>query len=261
QIPVARLNAVATKIASTYLPLSSGDVCGKIVYGIPTLGDEDQAIGRIDYIRNPKHSIFGRYFLDQYANPAVFDGHNLLTTTQPGNLERAQSVTLGDTYTFGPGTLNSAHATFNRRRDDRGPTAIPVNPTLLGVNIVSAVPNFLLLTISNSFSTFCGTCAPGHFNVNSFQVANDVDLIRGKHEFAFGFNLIRVQNNTISGFDENGAFTFNGSRTGLPVADFMTGLVQDFQQTNATPDDLRQWILSVYAQDTFHVSQRLTLNF
>src|SRR5262249_53404557 len=133
--------------------------------------------------------------------------------------------------------------------------------TLLGVNMYSAVPNFLLLTISNTFSTFCGTCAPGHFNVNSFQVANDVDLIRGKHEFAFGFNLIRVQNNTISGFDENGAFTFNGSRTGLPVADFMTGLVQDFQQTNATPDDLRQWILSVYAQDTFHVSQRLTLNF
>ena len=31
-------------------------------------------------------------------------------------------------------------------------------------------------------------------------------------------------------------------------------------QTNATPDDLRQSIMSVYAQDTFHISQRFTLN-
>jgi Carboxypeptidase regulatory-like domain len=260
QIPVSRINPAALKIASSYLPVSS-DPCGKVVYGIPTLGDEDQIIGRIDFVQNSKNTMYGRYFMDQYSNPAVFDGHNVLTTTQPGNLERAQSATAGDTYTFGPGTLNSFHFTFNRRRDDRGPTAIPISPTLFGVNMYNAVPNFLLLTITNAFSTFCGTCAPGHFNVNSFQAADDVDIIRGKHEMAFGFNLIRVQNNTVSGFDENGSFTFNGSRTNLAVADFMTGLVQDFIQTNATPDDLRQWIMSVYAQDTYHVSPKLTLNF
>jgi hypothetical protein len=97
----------------------TNDPCGQITYGIPTLGDEEQIIGRIDYVRSSKQTIFGRYFLDQYKNPAVFDGHNLLTTTQAGNLERAQSVTAGDTYTFGPGTLNSLHLTLNRRRDDR----------------------------------------------------------------------------------------------------------------------------------------------
>jgi hypothetical protein len=237
----------------------SSDPCGKVVYGIPTLGDEDQVIGRVDWIQSSKNTLYGRYFLDDYSNPATFDGHNLLTTTQAGNLERAQSATIGDTYTFGPGTLNSFHFTFNRRRDNRGPTATPINPTLFGVNMYSAVPNFLELTISNAFSTFCGTCAPGHFNVNSFQAADDVDVIRGKHELAFGFNLIRVQNNTISGFEENGLFTFNGSRTNLPVAEFMTGLEQDFQQTNATPDDLRQWIMSVYAQDTYHLSPKITL--
>ena len=84
----------------------------------------------------------------------------------------------------------------------------------------SAVPNFLLLTISNAFTTFCGTCAPGHFNVNSYQVADDVDVVRGRHQIAFGFNLIRIQNNTISGFDENGAFTFNGSFTGTSAGRF-----------------------------------------
>jgi len=261
QIPVGMLNPVAVKTASSYLPISSADQCGKVTYGIPITGDEQQVIGRIDFVKNEKHTIFGRYFIDAFKNPPTYDGKNLLTTTQAGNLEMAQSATIGDNYAFGPGTLNSFHFTFNRRRDDRGPTNIPINPTLLGVNMYSAVPNFLLFTVTGGFSTFCGTCAPGHFNVNAFQVADDVDIIRGRHQMAFGFNLVRVQNNTISGFQENGNFTFNGSRTGIGLADFMLGVPNDFSQTNATPDDIRQWIMSFYAQDTFRISSRFTLNF
>ncbi len=261
QIPLSQLNPVALKIAANYLPYASADRCGKVTYGIPQTGDEDQFIGRVDWVHNTKHTLFGRYFLDAFKNPPTYDGKNLLTTTQAGNLEMAQSGSIGDTYTFGPSTLNSFHLTFNRRRDDRGPTPIPINPTLLGVNMYSAVPNFLLLSVTGGFSTFCGTCAPGHFNVTSYQVADDVDVIRGRHQMAFGFNFVRVQNNTVSGFQENGNFTFNGSRTGLGLADFLTGLPNDFNQTNATPDDLRQSILSVYAQDTFKLSQRFTLNF
>ena len=261
QIPASMLNPVAVKIATSYLPAGSADQCGKVSFGIPITGDENQYIGRMDWVQSDKHTLYGRYFADGFQNPPTYDGKNLLTTTQAGNLELAQSATIGDTYTFGPTTVNSFHFTFNRRRDDRGPTSIPINPTMLGVNMYSAVPNFLLLSITGGFSTFCGTCAPGHFNVTSYQVADDVDVIRGKHQMAFGFNLVRVQNNTISGFDENGSFTFNGSRTNLGLADFMIGLPSDFTQTNATPDDLRQWIMSFYAQDTFKVSRRFTLNY
>jgi hypothetical protein len=261
QIPAQFLNPIAVKFANAYLPVSAADQCGKVTIGIPITGDEQQYIGRVDWVRSDKQSVFGRYFVDAFKNPATYDGKNALTTTQAGNLEMAQSATIGYNYTFGPRTLNSFHATFNRRRDDRGPTDIPINPTLLGINMYSAVPNFLLFGVTGGFNTFCGTCAPGHFNVTSYQVADDVDVIRGRHQLAFGFNLVRVQNNTISGFQENGNFTFNGSRTGLGLADFLLGVPNDFSQTNATPDDLRQWIMSVYAQDTFKFSSRLTLNF
>jgi hypothetical protein len=261
QIPQSLINPVAVTIASKYLPVSSATSCGKVTYGIPVTGDEDQAIGRVDWVQNAKHTLYGRYLFDDYSNPPTFNGTNLLTTTAPGNFERAQSATIGDTYTFGPATLNSFHLSFNRVRDNRGPTDIPISPTSLGSDMYSAVPNFLLLTISNAFSTFCGTCAPGHFDVSSYQAADDVDLVRGRHQMAFGFNLIRIQNDTISGFDENGTFTFNGSFTGSPLADFMIGNVSDFQQTNPTPDDLRQWVMSFYAQDSFRISPRFTLNF
>jgi hypothetical protein len=261
QVPVGLLNPVAVKTATQYLPIGAADQCGNVTYGIPITGDENQYIGRVDWLQNTKHTVFGRYFVDTFKNPATYDGKNLLTTTQAGNLEMAQSLTVGDNYVFGPGTLNSFHATFNRRRDDRGPTSIPINPTLLGVNMYSAVPNFLLFSVTGGFSTFCGTCAPGHFNVNAFQVADDVDVYRGRHQMGFGFNLVRVQNNTISGFQENGNFTFNGSRTNVPLADFMLGAPNDFNQTNATPNDLRSWIMSFYIQDTFKLSSRLTLNY
>ncbi|HEX4771352.1 MAG TPA: carboxypeptidase regulatory-like domain-containing protein [Bryobacteraceae bacterium] len=261
KIPVSLLNPVAVKIANDYLPVNSADPCGKVIYGIPVTGDEDQVIGRMDWVQSSKHTLFGRYFIDDFQNPPTFDGKNVLTTTAPGNFERAQSATIGDTYTFGPGTVNSFHVTFNRLRDNRGPTDVAINPTMLGVSMYSAVPNFLLMSVTNYFNTYCGTCAPGHFNVTSYQVADDVDLIRGRHELAFGFNLIRIQNNTLSGFDENGAFSFNGSLTGNGLADFLLGLPNDFQQTNATPDDLRQWVMSFYGQDTFRISKNFTLNY
>jgi hypothetical protein len=260
-IPQADLNPVALAIASKYLPVSSATDCGKVTYGIPVTGDEDQLVGRVDWIQSAKQTAYARYLFDDYSNPPTFNGVNLLTTTAPGNLERAQSATVGDTYTFSPTVLNSFHLTFNRVRDNRGPTDTPISPTMLGSDMYSAVPNFLLLTINGEFSTFCGTCAPGHFDVTSYQVADDVDVVRGRHQIAAGFNLIRVQNNTISGFDENGTFTFNGSFTGSPLADFMIGTMSDFQQTNPTPDDLRQWVMSFYAQDSFKVSPRFTFNY
>jgi hypothetical protein len=244
-----------------YLPTSAANSCGTVTYGIPQTGDSEEYIGRSDYIVNSNHTIFGRYYTDDWRNPPVLVGKNLLTSTSPGNYELAQEATIGDSYTFGPGTVNSFHLGFNRIRDNRGPTNFAINWTQLGSNMYSAVPNFLpISSMSGGFTTYCGTCAAGHFNMNSYQLADDVDLIRGKHQIAIGFNMIRVQNNTVSGFDENGYPVFNGSFTGLGMTDFLVGKMSDFQQTNPTPDDLRQWVMSFYAQDSYKVSSRFTIN-
>jgi Carboxypeptidase regulatory-like domain len=262
QIPVSMMDPVALKLASQYLPTSQANQCGTVTYGIPQTGDEQQWIERTDWVVSSKQAIWGRYFFDHWTNPPVLIGQNLLTTTSPGNFELAQEATVGDTYTFTPTLVNTIHVSANRRRDNRGPTNFAINWTDLGANLYSAVPNFLLISsMTGGFTTYCGTCAPGHFNVNDFQVADDLNWVKGRHQFGFGFNVIRVQNNTISGFDENGAPAWNGSFTGLGMADFLLGRISDFQQTNATPDDLRTWVMSYYAQDSFRVNSHLTLNF
>jgi Carboxypeptidase regulatory-like domain/TonB dependent receptor len=260
QIPLTQLSQVAVNLTK-YLPISQASSNGFITYAIPSPWSEQQPIGRIDYVIDPKDTVYVRYNADRYDAPPSFGG-NLLLTTAPGNDELAQSATIGDTYTFTPTLLNSFHVSFNRVRDNRGPTDTPINWTDLGSPMYSAVPNFLLISsMSGGFTTFCGTCAPGHFDFNSYQVADDVDWIKGRHQMSFGFNLIRIQNDTISGFDENGAPTFNGSFSGTGLSDFMLGYMSDFQQTNATPDDLRQWVMSFYAQDSFRVSKNFTINY
>lgn len=265
QLPLARFNAQAVGFVNKYVPQSS-DPCGKIIYGIPTTGDENQIIGRIDWVQSEKHSFYGRYFTSGYVNPPVYDGKNLLTTTVPGNDERAQTLTLGDTYTFSQSIVNSFHATATRRRDDRGVSSQITNPTALGLNISSAIPNFVQIAVNNYFSVGCGTCAPGHFNVNSFHYSDDVDIIKGRHQLAFGVNFIRDQMNVINGFQENGAWTFSGSSsagarsTGDSLADLMLGYSSDFQQSNPLLNATRVSVFSLYAQDSFRVSRNFTIN-
>src|ERR1051325_11129641 len=74
QIPVSMLNPVALAIANKYLPVSSADACGAVTFAIPVTGDEDQYIGRVDYVQNSRHTIYGRYFVVNYQNPPTFDG-------------------------------------------------------------------------------------------------------------------------------------------------------------------------------------------
>ena len=255
-----RFDPAAVKLAS-YLPISQADPCGRIVYGIPQRQDEDQGVGRIDWIQNAKHTLFGRYFRTVYFQPAFFDPSNVLITTAPGNDEGVHALTIGDTYTFSPTVLNSFHATFTRRTDFRGPATDFFNARTLGVNISVAVPNDFRLAVNNGgFSVGCGNCSPAHLNVNTFQFADDVDIIRGKHHIALGVDYIRTQNNILIGYLQNGSFAFNGNATRDPILDFLTGTMSAFSQSLPQQPTPRMSIPAVYIQDTFRVNAHLTIN-
>ena len=177
QIPVSRFDPSAVKLLQ-YLPAATNG-CGQVTYGIPANTDENAIIGRVDWTINSKNNFFGRYFVDDYSLDASFSPSNVLVTTNPGNLERAQTITLGEIYTISPTTLNSVHASFLRRRDDRGPTAQGISPQTLGMNIFAPDPNFLEIAVSGYFSTYCGTCAAANFNSNTWSYADDLSLVPG----------------------------------------------------------------------------------
>lgn len=256
----AGYDAAAVKLFSGgYVPIST-DPCGVYNYAVPSIDNEDQIVGRVDWVQSQKQAIFGRYFIDDFRSPAPFDIHNLLLTTTPGNKERAQSLTLGDTYTFTPTFINSFHATGTRRRDNRAADPRDINPTTLGINMYATVPDFILISQMSSYFTIgCGTCAPGFFNVNTFQFADDVDWIRGKHHFAFGVDFIHTQDNTLTGYDENGTYQFTGTTTGDALADFLLGQYSGFTQSRPQEVAYRENIPSFYGQDTYKMTKNLTI--
>ncbi len=260
QISVTRFDPASLALAK-YLPPTT-DPCGRVTWGIPVQSNESQYVGRVDWIINSKHTLYGRYFLDDYTLAAFFDPHDVLVTSTPGNVERAQTFVLGDTYTFNPTLVNSFHATFGRRTDSRGPNSNGLNAASLGVqNMFQATDNFLQLSVSNGgFAVGCGTCALGIFNITSYQVADDVDIMRGKHQIAFGVDVIRTRDVQENHYQDNGVFNFNGQYSNDPLLDFLTGKMNSFSQSGQQLNDLRQNVLGLYVQDTYHATPKLVVN-
>ncbi len=260
QISPTRFDPAAVALAK-YLPQTSSP-CGKVSFGIPVQSNESQYIGRVDWVVNSKHSLYGRYFVDDYTLAAFFDPHDILVTSLSGNVERAQTFVLGETYTINPSMVNSAHFTFGRRTDSRGPNTSGVNAAALGVkNIYQGTSDFLQVAVSNGgFAVGCGTCALGIFNITSFQGADDVDLTRGKHQLAFGADFIRTRDVQENHYQDDGVFNFNGLYSNDPLLDFLLGKMNSFSQSGQQLNDLRQNVLGLYAQDTWHITPRLVAN-
>jgi hypothetical protein len=242
-----------------YIPVTN-DPCGKYQYGIPNNSDEDQLIGRIDFNPTDRHSIFGRYFISDYRNPAIFDGKNLLTTTKAGVRPRSQSLTLGDTFSFGPGTVSSFHAHVGRMRILREPPPDIISPRDVGINIAQYVDHFIYMDVTNFFNLGCGTCSPSFYITNTMQVAEDFDLIRGAHQIAFGMNWIHTQLNSAGNNLANGQFVFNGSISNYGMADFLMGTPSAFNQSNPQRQNERANSFALYLQDSWKMSRRITLN-
>jgi hypothetical protein len=256
-IDPSRFNPQALALLK-YLPSTPDQSCGKVLFGIPDPVNEDQAIGRVDWTRSERHSLFGRYFLAKYSEPGVYDGHNLLLTNRAGLNDQVQSIVAGDTYSLSAGTIQSFHFAFTRKRVTRGPASGVPPASAIGLKIEDSPGNFPDINVSSHFETFCGTCATAKINNNTWQFADDVTLVRGRHQFAFGADVIYSQLQFQVKTQEDGSFGFDGSFTGDQLSDFLLGLPVNFVQGNATRMDLREHYFALYAQDNFRASSHLS---
>ncbi|MGP8248212.1 MAG: carboxypeptidase regulatory-like domain-containing protein [Bryobacteraceae bacterium] len=264
QIPVSTFDPAGYKLASTYLPLATLP-CGETLYGYPSNNPDDQWLGRIDYVINDKNSFFGRYYVYDYFGQVVFDGKNALTTGTTGNQQRSQTMTIGETYTLTATAVNSFHATFDRRRDNRADAPNLFSPNSLGVNMYDGVSNYTQVSLTGysggGFNIGCGTCALAFFDINTYQVADDFTVIRGKHQISFGIDGRKDQFNSVNDQYGNGQFTFNGGTTGDGLADLLVGRFSGLTKSNIISDYLRQTVFAAYVQDAFHATPHLTVNY
>jgi len=260
RIDPSRLSSVSLNFLK-HVPVSS-DPCGRLQYGIPNNSTEHQGLGKIDYTINRSQTLFARYFYAIYDNPATYDGKNVLTLSRTGQNNQVHSIVVGHNWVLSPTTLNSFHGTFNKTLNDR-PLPEYFTPTELGSNIFSLQPGFMGMSVTgNGFSVGAGGTNPGYFNSVGWQLANDLDVIRGDHQFSFGGNWIHSRIETLNNRPTNGQYSFNGQGTGLSLADFMVGVVSGgFVQGNPVYDYDYNDYVGAYVQDNWRMRSNLTLNF
>ena len=265
QIDPSRFSPAAVKIATSGWIPSSSDPCGEIRYGVPLDDNNGQGVVRLDYQFNSNHSLFGRYLDHIEDRPATLERtHNILAIRNifgPKSRKRAQTTAIGDTQVFGSNTVNAIRATYVKTgtRSNYPPDKFFDGPAL-GIPIYTYQPGVMVVSVTNGFSFSGGSSVGAVVDNSTYQIQDDFSRVWGRHQFGVGANVARHHLASSDFANAAGAFTFNGSLTGIGLADFFTG--QASQLTHGTPTvlDNHTWYVGTYVQDSWRTTDRITLN-
>src|SRR5215469_14643750 len=259
KIAPAMFDPAALKIAQM-LPQTS-DPCGAYSF-IQTLHqNEYQLVGKIDFQKSAKNSLFGRYIRTTLTQEPPYDIiKSILATTVGGRDNLAQTFTLGDTYLIGASMVNSFRAAVNRTGIHR--TNAPfLSPNDVGINVFDYVPKDLIVAITGGFSIGSGIEIESRYATTTYELGDDVSWVRGSHQFGFGGYGSFYFSNSYANVSSSPNFSFSGIATGLGLADFMTGKLTLLDQATPNTVFVRQWFMGLYAQDTWKVTRKLTVNY
>jgi len=260
QIPVSRFDPASVNVLK-FIPQVGGD--GR--YQVPRLigQDDNQAVVKIDHQLTEKNQLGVRYFFDHFTNDATYTEGDLLSYRNPTlqSRVRAQNIVGSWNRTLSNTSLNEFRAGYNRMFARRFPPSNNV-PSMqeLGVRlpIYPDLPSISQIRADGYFEI--GDNLEASFLRNGLELNNRFSWFKGKHNIQAGGEAQRYTVEIRNQFRRAGHFTFDGSRTGHPIADFLLGYIQTFDQGTGEYKDYNVWYGSLFVQDDFKVSSRLTLN-
>jgi hypothetical protein len=182
---------------------------------------------------------------------------------------------ISDVYTISPTVVNEFRFGGVRELDSYKPPSLGKNdPTTLGLEPAygtNAPANvFPKVTIDSGAGAGCFALAAGcgeNGNIDAvlgtgtYNLSDIITLVRGKHTIKVGGEYDKLyQNYTSWGDITSGNFEFNGSVTGIPYADFLSGNVYGWYVYEADATSAHSWNSALFASDDFKVTPHLTLN-
>ncbi|MGA2811629.1 MAG: carboxypeptidase regulatory-like domain-containing protein [Candidatus Acidiferrum sp.] len=229
-------------------------------------------------IRLDGNSRFGMlssyYFIDDYAlnnpYPTQQGGANV-----PGfnamNIGRSQLLTLGDTKTIDSRSVNEVHFSFVRDVNILGAPVGGVGPSLAdqgfvnpsgGQSIVANRPAYegIENTIFNSYTIGIDITGLNQYD-NTWEFRDNYSRVIGAHTVKLGGEFLYSQVNAYPDVQSNGTFTFAGTETGSDFADFLLGIPSRFTQGDAQAFYMRNKYGALFAEDSWRVTRRITLNY
>lgn len=258
QIPTSRFDSIAAKILSNGLMPLPNAPGGQLVTTYPSPQNNDLFATRVDYNLG-RNTIDGHY----NYNLATQSGYvgDVPTYLPVANRAKSQNVTIGDTTTLRPNLINEARVAYNRF------TASIDNPpvnslTQLGANFPQIGPPIAPTLSIPGRLTLGNSSAVDAIQVNeAWQFSDSVTWTKDRHSIKAGFELLKLRYLNRSGFNTMGSFTFDGTFTSNPAADFALGKAVSLVVASPYLDQggLDTGMYS-FIQDDWHVSRRLTVN-
>ena len=242
-----------------YVPQSS---TGTVVSLGPNPTNNGNYFGRIDWNKSSKHQLFGHFYVDHNGDTTATAGCGNLADTNgyigENFVEETDMITLNDTYLFNPHLINQLVLSYLRSTSNEYETKT-ILPSQLGVDMPQYIPTGALeVNVSGSFSL--GSGFNTRFLNNNYQIRDALDWMKGKHEFKLGGEFMRMH--FIQRFIGSPGFSFNGSETGDPLADFMLGSYASLSfQFGIAQNDNIQTAPSLFFQDQYKVKPHFTLTY
>jgi len=228
--------------------------------------DENQFGLRLDHYLSVKDSLNFRYL---FSDGTRFDPLSTAGAGVPGfpvgEDHRGQNFVATETHTFSSSVVGVFRFSFLR------------NKFLFDEHINHTTPESLHFGYDPSLEAAIGPpfvqvngyntvgdpiTGPRNTYQNSFDYSGALTWIRGRHELKFGGGYQRNQINVLQGIATNGFFVYAGFPIDNAFASFLFGQPVFFLQGRGDfSRGLRGNAMNLYAQDTYHLSSRLTLNF
>src|SRR5688572_480825 len=258
----------AARAIAAHLPKPENE-CGLVRYSSTRPQDDHQFIGKVDANLSPNHSMFGRYMLTkvQITPPLQLHPDNILVSNLGGNIQYAHSLTVGDTRVLSNSVVNALRVAVNYTDIHRIHEPTGFDAADVGIKTHSYLEDYMLLSVTGGFTIGGGTESEARFKTPSYQVTDDLTMIRGNHQFGVGGSLSFWRSLSQANVRSPGQFSFGGGITRIGLADFVigrlsaAGLNPAYIQAVPNTLDMQQWYVGLYAQDTWKASPRLTLNY
>jgi hypothetical protein len=257
------INSVSTAV----LPFFPTVAQGNSFIGTETLVQTNNQFGiRLDHYLSASDTLNFRYM---YSSGPTTDPLSPVGANVPGfpvgEYDRAQNFVTQDTHVFSPTSIGVARFSFLRNTflldqhlNNEPPSALgfQYSPTLP----LAAGPPFI--QIGGYASVGDPITGPRNTYQNTFDLSGSLSWIRGRHEFRFGGGYRRDQINGLQGIASNGFFVFENFPFSDPFASFLSGNPVVFLQGGGDFNrEIRDRAIDAYAQDTYKVNNRLTLNY
>ena len=293
-IPTAELSTQALALLTYLEPYTTGITSIDSNYGGQGTGlfNSDQYTARVDYTISQKANAFVRFarFTDTLSGSVMFGaagGPGFGIGGYGGNSTGANDSTVaGMDYAFSPKMFTDFRLGYLRynvidSKHDQGTefaNTLGIPGINLGTYFTGGSPGFVLDTLptGNTKPVYGDGLGVNRCNCpltereDQFQIINNWTRNIGNHAVKVGFDLrygrnLRVPSDTdrAGELDFSASPTSNGSTGGLSLATFLLGEVTHFGRYVSTSTNAKEFQKRTffYAQDTWHVNHKLTLNY